>query len=183
MQQERKKTTHQKSEEKTLPLCCNWTIKAKKTEQNEMRKKRSTSLLELDHKKQRKLSKMKWEKREPLHCNWTAKGGKNPALHLNLSAAHPTNRPIESAAEQIDGLVLSLHVDTLKLRGFWVDCWQQCLARSKRLMGTSADDVWSFMNSWCLTTNPFHCSQGVSGFRLLGGTNCLSCRNSVQYFA
>ena len=33
------KKTHQKSEEKTLPVCCNWTIKAKKTEQNEMRKK------------------------------------------------------------------------------------------------------------------------------------------------
>ena len=61
------------------------------------------------------------------HCNWTAKGGKNPALHLNLSAAHPTNRPIESAAEQIDDLVLSLQVDTLKLRGLTVDnnVWQE----------------------------------------------------------
>ena len=63
------------------------------------------------------------KKSQPLHyCNWTAKGGKNPSLHLNLSAAHPTNRPIESAAEQIDGLVLSLQVDILKLGGFWVDC-------------------------------------------------------------
>ena len=154
--------------------------------------------------KQRKLSKMKWEKSQPLnYCKWTAKTKKTKQNEMRKKATSPLQldrKRWQKSGSPSQSVSSTSHKPShwiccwanwwsgFKSSGWhieisWVDCWQQLLARANRLMGTSADDVWSFMNSWCLTTNPFHCLQGVSGFRLRGGTNCLSCRNSVQYFA